>query len=391
MTDILISILVLLTFPGACYLLLITTLAGVALYRTSSPESSLKGASKPLNICVLIPAYNEELGLEDTLIQLRSCSPNRGSFEIWVVADNCTDNTEELARRQGCKVLRRENIENIGKSHALEYAFNHLTTKEFDVFVVIDADTSCQKNMLLEVETAFSRGLDAAQLVNTIKADNNPYSILTALGFTAMNLLRPRARKQLGLSCGIFGTGFALSSRVLNQCPYTTHSIVEDAQYHIQLITNGFRSELLETSRVYSGVPKYDEGAQAQRNRWEGGRFRLLKDSFFPLVGKIIGGKWRLIDPLAEMLLMPLSYYLIATLLLTSLSFDTPLLLSFCLFNLLILVAHFLLAIKHSDTDQSILQILTMVPGYLVWKVKILTGSIRKSRRDSSWVRTQRK
>lgn len=391
MIDIISFFLVILSLPGACYLLLITVTAFIALHPPLSAKNSPKYVNKALDICVVIPAHNEESGLADSLVQLKNCIPNHGSAQIWVVADNCTDKTEEIAQQHNCNVLIRNNLEKRGKSYALEYAFEYLLDKNFDLFVVIDADSFCEANLLIELEAAFANGADAVQLINVIKADNNPYSILTSLGFIAMNFLRPVARKKLGISSGIFGTGFALSAKVLKQCPYTTHSLVEDAQYHLKLIKQGYKSELIETSRVYSGVPKYDEGAQAQRNRWEGGRLRLLKDNFVPLLRRIVNGDRHLIDALAEILLMPLSYHLMTCLILVTLSINSQFLLIYSLFNIGVISGYFLLAIKHSDTDKSILEILRMVPGYMLWKIKILSGSVTKSQHSSSWVRTRRK
>jgi cellulose synthase/poly-beta-1,6-N-acetylglucosamine synthase-like glycosyltransferase len=382
------------TLPGAIYLLVIT----IAGYRAIPiPNKEISGETlngkriDGLNIAIIIPAHDEEINIAQTLIHINKCLPNKGSYDVWTIIDNCTDNTQAVAKEHGSSILVRNNSEQKGKSYALNFAFDTLSTENYDVFIVLDADTLCQKNLLLDIERAFSRGADAAQMVNLIQTEQgNRYSMLTGLGFVAMNLVRPRARKLLGLSVGLFGTGFAIDSEVLRKCPYDTHSIVEDAQYHIKLLLNGYKSVLVESSTVYSQVPAYTEGAEQQRNRWEGGRIRLLRDNIGPLVSAVLNGNWRLLDPLFEMLLMPLSYHLLGLIIITALAPNTMILI-YSLINLSIVAAHFLCVTKHSNKPPPIFAILLALPGYLIWKIKILISTLNKSKRDTSWIRTQRK
>ena len=380
--------------PGAIYLLVITVGGYKALLRPNKEslgETVISTDNDGLNIAIVIPAHNEESDIAKTLIHINKCLPNKGSHDTWTIIDNCTDNTQAVAEEHGSSILIRKNLEQKGKSYALNFAFDTLASENYDVFVVLDADTLCQENLLLEIERVFLQGADAAQVVNLIQTEqDNRYSMLTGLGFVAMNLLRPRVRKLMGLSVGLFGTGFALDVQVVKKCPYDTHSIVEDAQYHIKLLLNGYKSVLIEGSTVYSQVPAYTNGAEQQRSRWEGGRIRLLRDSVGPLSSAVLKGNWRLLDPLFEMLLMPLSYHLLALIVVTAFAPNTMVLI-YGLINLSIVATHFLLATKHSNKPSPIFDILLVLPGYLIWKIKILMSTLKKSKRDTSWIRTQRK
>jgi cellulose synthase/poly-beta-1,6-N-acetylglucosamine synthase-like glycosyltransferase len=394
MISFIVILIALITLPGAIYLFIITVGGYIVLpnlTKEARSEAVITTDNHGLNIAIIIPAHNEESDIAQTLIHINKCLPNKGTHCVWTVIDNCTDSTQAVAEKHESSVLVRNNAEQKGKSHALHFAFDTLATEHYDVFVVLDADTLCQKNLLIEIERVFSQGADAAQLVNLIQTeDDNKYSILTGLGFVAMNLLRPRVRKQLGLSVGLFGTGFALDANVLKKCPYDTHSIVEDAQYHIKLLLNGYKSVLIESSTVYSQVPRYTAGAEQQRSRWEGGRLRLVKDSVGPLTTAIANGHWRLLDPLLEIFLMPLSYHLIALLVLTALA-PTSFVLTYGLINLLLITVHFFLVTQHSKKPTPIFDILLAIPGYLAWKIKILMSTLNKSKRDATWVRTRRK
>ena len=251
-----ITFLALFSSPGAAYLIAITVGGVLTLPRFTNQvcdKNPIKTDREGLRIAIVIPAHNEEAVLAQTLIHVNNCLPNSGTHDVWTVVDNCTDDTHSIAIKHGSSVLVRNNPNQRGKSYALNYAFKTLENQSietghyYDVFVVLDADTHCQDNLLIEVESAFRNGADAVQLVNLIETNkDNRYSMLTGLGFIAMNLLRPRVRQKFGLSAGLFGTGFALSNKVLTQCPYDTHSIVEDAEYHIKLLHSGYKSILLE-------------------------------------------------------------------------------------------------------------------------------------------------
>ncbi len=98
----------------------------------------------PLDVCTIIavvPAHNEARNLPTTLPALmkQSRPPNR----IIVVADNCTDDTVEVARSLGAEVI--ETVGNTDKkAGALNQVFTQLrsTATDNDLYMVMDADTS---------------------------------------------------------------------------------------------------------------------------------------------------------------------------------------------------------------------------------------------------------
>ena len=47
-------------------------------------------------------------------------------LDVFVIADNCTDNTAEVARQAGAIVYERFNKVQVGKGYALDYLFHHI-------------------------------------------------------------------------------------------------------------------------------------------------------------------------------------------------------------------------------------------------------------------------
>lgn len=96
-------------------------------------------------VSVIIPAYNESAYIERTIKSVQA--QTHPVDEIIVIDDCSTDNTGEIAKSLGVKVLRP--LTNQGsKARAQNYALPHVTT---DLTVAIDADTSLHQNAMEEM------------------------------------------------------------------------------------------------------------------------------------------------------------------------------------------------------------------------------------------------
>jgi glycosyltransferase involved in cell wall biosynthesis len=84
---------------------------------------------------VVIPAYNEEEALPQTLAELRSHHP---SLDVVVVSDGSVDRTAEVAREGGASVL--ELPFNLGIGGALRTGFLYAVRHGYDAAVQFDAD-----------------------------------------------------------------------------------------------------------------------------------------------------------------------------------------------------------------------------------------------------------
>jgi len=90
---------------------------------------------QPFRLAVLIPAHDEEGGIEATVRALRSeLAPGD---RILVVADNCSDRTAAVAAAAGAEVVERRDAERRGKGHALNRA---VAAADCDVLVLSDAN-----------------------------------------------------------------------------------------------------------------------------------------------------------------------------------------------------------------------------------------------------------
>lgn len=373
-------LLLLAVLPGTIELALLTL--GAILPKRE--EETASDAPSP-KICVLVPAHNEEAGIVRTLRSLHACPD---PFTLVVIADNCTDRTASIVKTLGVRILERIQPDQKGKHYALKFAFDQLLKEDFDLFLIIDADTIVGPNLIDAVSNAYKKGAQAIQVRYALERPYDSYKKrLLNVAFSAFNFLRPRGRQRLGFSGGILGNGFALSRTILHQVPFSVSSVVEDLAYHLQLVKNRYKVFFIDTTAVYSKMASEKSAVDVQRVRWEGGRLRLLMQQFVPLISSILKGNFLLIEPFLDLLLPPLGYYFLFLLLL----FLVPMGLakSFSLLGFIILILHTLITINLIRGGWKDYLALLLSPFYIFEKIgrlgKILNGAFK-----GDWMRTPR-
>jgi cellulose synthase/poly-beta-1,6-N-acetylglucosamine synthase-like glycosyltransferase len=381
--EILACLLALMVLPGTLYLALLTA-AG------SRPPVYHKIWPMTGRLAIVVPAHNEESGIARTLHNLLKLAGADGASQVVVVADNCNDETAQIARGCGARVLVRRNEELRGKGYALHHAFSILQKEDFAAFVVVDADSKAAPDFISALRQHFARGALAVQTRYTVlNAGASAGTRLAELALLAFNVLRPRARHTLGLSAGILGNGFALRREVLERVPYTAASVVEDLEYHLQLIKAGIRVHFADDTAIRGDMPTAKRGTATQRARWEGGRLRMLWDHGPTMLADVFKGQFKMLEPLADLLLPPLAYHVLLLLLLCWVPLLAGKLLG--MVGLLVVGLHVLAAARIGEISlKQLTYVLMRVPLYLVWKIQMVSASLRTARRGSAWVRTER-
>lgn len=383
------ALLVAATLPGSLELALLT-LAGLLPPRRVRGSRDRSGDGEDLRLVAIVPAHDEEAGVSGSVESLAACEPVGRSFEILVVADNCRDRTAERARSAGARVLERADEAHRGKGHALAFAFERVLAEGADVLLVIDADTRVEPTITRALRRRFAAGADAVQVrYGVANAEASLRTRLLRIALFAFNVLRPRGRDRLGLSAGILGNGFALSAATARAVPYEAYSVVEDLEYHLRLVRAGRSVSFADETAVYADMPAAGRGVETQRARWEGGRLRMLREAAPALVADVCARRWRLLEPLFDLLLLPLAFHVV--LLVAALAVPWEPARAWALFGLLVVAAHVLAGIAVGGGGWRDLLALAAAPAYVAWKVALAPAIARASRRGTEWVRTERR
>ncbi len=390
------TVLMLGWLPLAVCVLYLLLLAAAALV----PSRKVPAAESMRHFRIVIPAHNEALVLEPVLRRLTNVTYPRNHFEIVVVADNCTDNTAEVARRCGVRVIERRDHVNRGKGQALAYAFRALRGEAFDAYVILDADTFAAPALL----TVFNRYLEAGQ--RTIQAHYdvlNPFengrTTLMYVAFQIFNYVRPLGRRNLGLSTGLKGNGMCFAKSVIDNYPWTAFSLAEDIEYTTTLLLNGEEIIFAPEARVSAQMPVLRGQATSQRVRWEGGRLQLARRDGPCLVWHGLRrfnmrvfdwGMDLVIPPLAALTLMICVGTIVASA--AALVYDTRWsagLVWAWLGLLAALIGFVVAAMLAGRLPKQAYIALFHAPGYVLWKIWIY-GLMFARRIPQQWVRTER-
>ena len=373
----------------ACSYLLLATLLSAALRPAAR-------SSRTLRFDVIVPAHNEAGVIERTVASLRKIEWPADRFRILVVADNCVDATDALARGAGAQVLERQDSTHRGKGYALQHAFRHSLDEAWaGAVVVIDADAEVSSNLL---EACAARIETGAHAVQTHYGVLNPQASwrtrLITIAKASFHIVRSRARERVAASCGIRGNGWCVTHHLLNAVPYAAFSLTEDLEYGIDIGLKGYRVAYADEAHADADMVSSEQVARTQRQRWEGGRFQLIRRKTMPLlIAAVKQPSIVCLDLALDLLVLPLSYValnVVALMVVAGMatwwraSFEPWLWLSAaCAASLVVYV---LRGWQLSGVGPRGLLDLARAPGFLVWKV-VLMLSPGKS---AEWVRTDR-
>jgi hypothetical protein len=353
------------------------------------------GDEESLPLAVLIPAHDEEEGIEATLEALGRCRyPDRLRRTI-VIADNCTDRTAERARAAGVEVWERRDPNRRGKGHALVWALQRFEAQDTasEGVVLLDADCIPSANLLSAVDRRLRGGARALQVDYVVgNPEDSPVSALRYAAFALINTVRPLGKQRLGLSCGLGGTGMAFARDLLRRWPWDATRLTEDEEYHLRLVAAGERTEYVGEASVSSAMPTSMRGSNRQQERWEGGKLELIR-RWAPrlLLGGLARRDVRRVHAGLECLFPPMSLIAAgsAASALGALLLGRRRLLALSLATLAGQLSFVLAGLRLVRAPASVYRALLMAPALIAAKLAIY-ARLLGGRGPSAWIRTER-
>jgi len=343
-------------------------------------------AKRRRKFAVVIPAHNESLLIAETVKAACQQSYPDDHYTVVVVADNCSDDTAQLAAEAGARVIERTG--NPGKGQALFEVFGTLSAEGWDGYLVVDADSLLHPNALSAINDEFEGGAQVIQLHYAIRnPGENMRTRVMELAMSSFNALRPFGKTRLGLSAGICGNGFCVSAEALEKVPYLAHSIVEDLEYHVHLLRAGFAVRFTDKACVNAIMPISKEAAETQRVRWERGKLLTIKSYAGELIRRGLKGDLRSLDGLFDICTPPATLLTIPLALAVLVGGDVERSVAALMFALLVL--HYLVATWRYGNFLRMAQVAVYLPWYLCWKIYVVVASLIRQKK-LAWERTER-
>lgn len=248
---------------------------------------------------VLIPARNEEKVLPNLIESIQQQDYPAELITIYVIADNCTDNTAKVAFDCGAKVFTRFSTEQVGKGYALNYLLREIDKSDglesFDAFLVFDADNLLQRDYIRQINHLYADGYDAfCGYRNTKNFGSNWISAGYGVWYLHDSTHLNRSRMAVGASCMVNGTGFGFSREVLRKCgQWEFFTLTEDIEFSVWCAANGIKIGYCHDAILYDEQPITFPQSWRQRTRWVQGGIQILFKRSKELFRGMVKGGWR--------------------------------------------------------------------------------------------------
>ncbi len=252
------------------------------------PKSEVKG-----RIAFLIPAHNEENVIFDTVSDLVArLNYPRELYDVFVVADNCTDNTAELARQAGAIVLIHDdpNPEHHIAAYPLKFGIEHILNSKvpYDMVIHLDADNHVNADFAVYMNDAFQSGVDLARpFEGATNATQNFFTKACTLFYMIDSRYGGRAREKMHLAQHVNGAGAMMSTRMLAATGgYDSVTVSDDTEYYFNRLVQGYKGHFVEDAVVYEDMPSSLKDTYYRNKRIGSGGTKLIKSRVLKMTGK---------------------------------------------------------------------------------------------------------
>ena len=243
---------------------------------------------------LILPAHNEELVICSLIETLKEQDYPKELYDIYVIADNCTDSTAKIAKEAGAIVLERKDEAHKTKGYALSWFLNKKIEEnaDYDAFCVFDADNLVDKGFLKAMNKKLCQGENVVQGYRDIK---NPTDSWIASGYALFYWMQNRfyhlARYNVGLSPLINGTGFMVRFDLIKPTGWNTKTLTEDIEFSLINIAQGRKLAWATDAIVYDEQPITFKQSWSQRSRWTVGHMQCAKYYTKDLAAGVIENK----------------------------------------------------------------------------------------------------
>ena len=242
-----------------------------------------KPAKKKHKYAILIAARNEKNVIGNLLDSINKQDYPSELLTTFVVADNCTDNTAEIARKHGAVCYERFDNEHKTKGFALQYLLEKIgedyDRMSFEGYFIFDADNLLKNDYISKMNDAFDSGEKIiTSYRNTKNFDENWIASTYAIHWIRSIRCNHRARSVLRLATNIQGTGFLFTNEIVkNGWHYT--SLTEDRALTADAVAQGYRISYQDEAMFYDEQPTSLKVALRQRTRWSKGHLLAFIES----------------------------------------------------------------------------------------------------------------
>ena len=233
---------------------------------------------------VVVAARNESSVIGELIQNIKHQKYPSKLVDVFVVADNCTDDTAEVARRAGAIVYERFDRQLVGKGYALDYLFKRILEDHrsagYEAFFIFDADNLIDPSFISEMNKVFDRGY---RVITSYRNSKNFATNWITAGYSLWFLREARflnhPRMCFKTSCAVSGTGFLISADIIQRNNgWNYHLLTEDIEFSVDCALRHETIGYCPTAVIYDEQPETFQQSWIQRLRWSKGFYQVTRN-----------------------------------------------------------------------------------------------------------------
>lgn len=242
-------------------------------YKRTEPVTNKRN-----RFAILVAARNEGKTLGGLLTSLQMLKYPRDCYSVYVIPNNCTDNTKEVAMENGAHVIDCT-VQTKTKAEVLRFAFEKLQSRtDIDAYIIFDADNVVDENYLTHMNRSFNAGNMVAQGFRDAKnPGDNWISGSYSIYYLFQNVFFNRARRNMHISAAINGTGFMVRKDLIDKEGFDTKTLTEDIEFSELCALKDIKIDFVEEAVTYDEHPADFKSSWKQRKRWTAGNLSCMK------------------------------------------------------------------------------------------------------------------
>ncbi|MGL5042268.1 MAG: glycosyltransferase family 2 protein [Culicoidibacterales bacterium] len=258
------------------------------------PERDYQHHAPEKKFLVFVPSHNEEnvVGhiIENLLFKMNY---PKELFDVYVIADNCSDSTAAISRSAGANVIEHFSApgEPKGKPYGIKYALDYIGDRlsNYDYVAIFDADNLVGVDYFAEMNSQLLSDPTIKVSQGYLDAKNVDSSIVSlgySMAYYQTNRFFCYARNKIKMSPVIGGTGFVMDVKVLEEIGWTVNSLTEDLEFQMQCVLNNYRIVWNHFAPIYDEKPTEYTQSIIQRVRWSRGHWTVKHRYFNDVIKK---------------------------------------------------------------------------------------------------------
>ncbi len=262
-----------------------------------------QGSAGGQRLLCLVPAHDEAGQIGPCVESILASERGDASLRLIVVADNCTDTTAEEATAAGAEAWMRSDPERPGKPPAIQWALDQVDMGEYDALLIVDADTVVERDFVKRLAASGRLTDRVVQAYYGLQAEERSWvSMLGGLLVRSRYEGQYQLRRLARLNSPMTGNGMCIGSGVLSRCGWADDALTENWEMYARYTVERERIDLVAEARLEALEPATMGESSVRRQRWQAGKWAVVRKYARPLFGVSHVGLHQRIDILAELL-----------------------------------------------------------------------------------------